>query len=257
MGVVRAAVLAAGRGVRMGGGTPKTLLQIGPHAPLLFYILEGIKRAGIDDLLVVTGHRAAEVEDYVEKEWSGTAAFVRNMRYASWGNFHSVRVALDQSPGHDVLVVNSDVIVQPDVYRRTADAFGDLVLAVQKREDLDNEDMRVELSGNRILDIGKNLRMSRSHAEYAGVSLIRSEAARHFKDLSTELEWQGTTGIYYEDVYRAMLDRTTARGVAVRAGTYAEVDEPVDQEAALAVIESHLGDWGGETALSGAAGTAT
>lgn len=255
MGRVRAAVLAAGRGVRMGGGTPKTLLPVGEREPLLFYILEGLKKAGIDDLLVVTGHRASEVEDYVAKGWNGKAAFVRNMRYASWGNFHSVRVALDQSPGHDVLIVNSDVIVQPGVYRRTADAFGDLVLAVQKRDDLDDEDMRVELHGNQILDIGKNLRMSRSHAEYAGVSLVRDEAARHYKDLSTSLEWQGATEIYYEDVYRAMLDRITARGVAVRAGAYAEVDEPVDQGAALAVIESHLGDWADGTSLSGTAAT--
>lgn len=251
-GRVRAAVLAAGRGVRMGGGMPKTLLPIAHREPLLFYILEGLKRAGIDDLLVVTGHRAGEVEDYVSKEWNGSPTFVRNMRYASWGNFHSVRIALDQSPGNDVLVVNSDVIVQPHVYRRTADAFGDLVLAVQKRDDLDDEDMRVELRGNKIVDIGKTLRMSRSHAEYAGISLIRDEAARHYKELSTGLEWQGGTDIYYEDVYRSMLDRITARGVAVRPGSYAEVDEPPDQEAALAVIESHLDDWGDESALSGA-----
>ena len=67
---VRAAILAAGRGVRMGGGTPKTLLALGDHEPMLHYILEGLKKAPIDDLLVVTGHRADEVEQYVTEHWS-------------------------------------------------------------------------------------------------------------------------------------------------------------------------------------------
>ena len=98
---VRAAILAAGRGVRMGGGTPKTLIPVADDkGPLLQYILEGLQKAGITDLLVVTGHRAAEVECYVTDKWGDdNLTFVRNMRYASWGNFHSVRVALDQSPG--------------------------------------------------------------------------------------------------------------------------------------------------------------
>src|SRR6187402_2145552 len=103
----------------MGGGTPKTLIPVSDgQGPLLQYILEGLKKAAIDDLLVVTGHRAEEVETFVTDSWgSDDVTFVRNMRYASWGNFHSVRVALDASPASDVLVVNSDIVVHPDVYR--------------------------------------------------------------------------------------------------------------------------------------------
>ncbi|HEY7875548.1 MAG TPA: NTP transferase domain-containing protein, partial [Actinomycetota bacterium] len=41
MAKLRAVVLAAGRGTRMGGGTPKTLLPIDGNEPLLHYILEG------------------------------------------------------------------------------------------------------------------------------------------------------------------------------------------------------------------------
>jgi choline kinase len=242
---LRAVLLAAGRGTRMGGETPKTLLPVGDHEPLLYYILEGLHAAGIEQLLVVTGHRPQEVQDYVaEHSKIPDVVFNRNARYASWGNFHSVRVGLDQSPGMDVLVVNSDVVVHPDVYRRVATARGELVLAVETRRVLDAEDMRVQLDGDRALAIGKDLRLPLSHGEYAGVSLLRRGAAEMYLDISTDLEWRARTDLYYEDVYEMMLQRgIDARAALVRVGEYAEVDTPEDLAAAAAVIERNAGAW--------------
>jgi choline kinase len=245
MAKLRAAVLAAGRGTRMGGATPKTLLPIDGREPLLHYILAGLAAAGIDDVLFVTGHRSEEIEAFVgEHGRVSTTTFVRNARYASWGNFHTVRVALDQSPGMEVLVVNSDVVVHPDVYRRVADAAGDLVLAVQRSRKLDEEDMRVQLSGDRVLTIGKDLIMPLSHGEYAGVSLLRPDAARHYSEISTGLEWGALTDLYYEDVYALMLERKIdVRAANVEPGEYAEVDTPEDVAAAAVVVDRHAGTW--------------
>jgi L-glutamine-phosphate cytidylyltransferase len=241
---LRAAVLAAGRGARMGGGTPKTLLPVGGREPLLHYILAGLKRSGVEDLVVVGGHRSGDVQAFVDERWGTTGVtYVFNARYASWGNFHSVRVALDQSPGFDVLVVNSDVIVHPDVYGRVVETPGDLVLAVERRRRLDQEDMRVQLRGTRVADIGKGLKDARSHGEFDGVSLLRLPAARHYLDVATDLEWRGETILYYEDVYARFLDRIDARAAFVEPGEYAEVDVPEDVEAAGAVIDRYRDAW--------------
>ncbi len=230
----------------MGGRGPKTLIPIGDHQPLLHYILVGLKKAGIEDLLVVTGFEPAPIQEFVNERWGADGVtYVFNARYASWGNFHSLRVALDQSPGMDVLVVNSDVIVHPDVYARTAATRGDLVLAVQKREphQLDEEDMRVELRGDRVAAIGKDLRRARSHGEFAGVSLVRPAAATTYTHLATNLEWRSATTLYYEDIYGAILPRLDVRAALVRPREYAEVDEPADVAAAIAVIERHGAAW--------------
>lgn len=238
MARVRAAILAAGRGVRMGGGTPKTLLPLDGGSPLMRYILEGLRTAGVTDVLVVTGHRDEEIQGYLSENADGLeVSYVFNARYASWGNFHSVRVALDQSPGYDVLIVNSDVVVQPDVYSRVVETWGDLVLAVEKRRVLDEEDMRVQLDGDRVLAIGKHLKRASSHGEYAGVSLIRPAAADVYLDRATNLEWATDIGLYYEDVYGEMMDRVQVRAALVAEGEYAEVDTPADIDGALAVIE--------------------
>lgn len=239
MAAVRAALLAAGRGTRIGGEVPKTLVPVGPHRPLLNYLLQGLKTAGISDLLIVTGFNADAISAAATEQWGEEGlAFIWNARFASWGNFHSVRVALDQSPGKDVLVVNSDIVISPEVYGRVLSSWGDLVLAVQRRPNLDEEDMRVELDGTRVAAIGKSLKMVRSHGEYAGVSLLRPKAARAYLELATDLEWRAETGLYYEDLYARLLGQLDVRAAEVGGGEYAEVDVPEDFAAAQQVIEA-------------------
>lgn len=238
MAKVRAAILAAGRGVRMGGQHPKTLLPLGDGEPMLKYILDSLKEAGVEDLMVVTGFKPSLVQDFVTENW-GEATFVFNARWASWGNFHSVRVAVDQSPGFDLMIVNSDIVVHPDVIRRAAAKDGELILAVQRRQRMDQEDMRVHLDKDRVLGVSKNLSMARSHGEYCGVSMLRGRAQRLYADIATKWEWQANTNGYYEDIYNAMAGSVNARASEVAAGEYAEVDTPEDVAAALKVIERH------------------
>lgn len=244
MANVRAAVLAAGRGIRMGGREPKTLLPLDGDRPMLHHILSGLAVAGIRDVLVVTGFMPQKIQDFVGSSGIDIdVAYVRNARFASWGNFHSLRVALDQSPGFDVLVVNSDVIVHPDVYARVASTHGDLVLAVQKRLVLDEEDMRVRLDGERVLRVSKALPRGVSHGEYAGVSLLRPAAARLYLDEASRREWVADTDGYYEDVYDTIASRLDTRAAVVGDDEYAEVDTPDDVAAARRVIERHGAAW--------------
>jgi choline kinase len=225
----------------MGGRQPKTLLPLGDEEPMLHHILAGLAEAGVDDLLVVTGFDAPAVQTYVDDNWTaGKATYVFNARYASWGNFHSLRVALDQAPGFDALVVNSDIVIAPDVYRRVLATAGDLVLAVQERPTrlLDQEDMRVEIRSGRVAQIGKHVKLARSHGEYAGVSLVRPPAARAYLNVASDWEWQANTAGYYEDVYAAILDEVDARSARVEIGEYAEVDVPADVDRAVAILQS-------------------
>jgi choline kinase len=239
----RGVILAAGRGIRMGGAAHKSLMPVEGNEPLLYYMLAGLKKAGISDLMVVTGHAASEVEEFVAKYWEGEATFTFNPRYASWGNFHSLRVAIDQSPGFNLLAVNCDIVIHPEVLTRVLQQPGDLVLAIEKRLRLDDEDMRVRLSGDRVAGIGKHLPRAHGHGEFCGVSLLRPDAATAYQETATQIEWQGETGIYYEDVYARLLDAVDGRAAAVNAGEYAEVDEPANVAQAARVIQSHRDVW--------------
>jgi choline kinase len=240
---LRAAVLAAGRGVRMGGREPKTLIPVGNGEPMLHYILKGLRAAGIEDLLVVTGFRPAAVESFVRARWDADVSFVRNARFASWGNFHSLRLAIDQSPGVSLVAVNSDIVVHPRVFERVRSTRGDLVLAVQRRPDLEAEDMRVEVVDDRAAAIGKGLAMERSHGEFCGVSMLSHRAAAAYADVASGLEWSADTSVYYEDVYARILHVVDARWAPVEDTEYAEVDKPADLEGAARVLERHADAW--------------
>lgn len=240
MAKLRAAVLAAGRGVRMGGDKPKTLISVGDHEPMLHYILRGLRAAEVDDLMVITGFMPEAITAYVSEHWrEDNVTYVFNPRYASWGNFHSARLAADQSPGFDLLIVNCDIVIHPEVFKRVASTEGELVLAVEQRYGLDKEDMRVRLEGGRVMDIGKDLEKQFSRGEFCGVSLMRGAAQDLYRDLATPVEWQRSSSLYYEDIYKQMLEHVEARAAEVRPGEYAEVDTPEDVRAAIDVIERH------------------
>jgi hypothetical protein len=68
---------------------------------------------------------------------------------------------------------------------------------------------------------------------------MRERAQVLYKELATAVEWERSSEIYYEDVYRRMLDRVDARAAEVRPGEYAEVDEPEDVKKAIEVAERH------------------
>ena len=227
-------MLAADRNVAMGGDAPAALAPIGEE-PLLHHTLEGLKRAGIEDLLVITGFKPGAVQEFVSDRWDD-ATFVFNARYASWGNFHSVRMALDQSPGVDVLVVDTNLVVHPDVFARVTGAPGDLVLAVERRHRFGAEDTRVTLSRNRVRAVGQGIKQAHTHAEFGGVSLIRPPAARLFANVSTDLQWSAKTKIPYEDVYNLMLGGIDARAVDLQAGEFTKVTSRGDIPAADQVL---------------------
>jgi molybdenum cofactor cytidylyltransferase len=60
---VAAVVLAAGASTRF--GSPKALAVLDGR-PLLEHVLDGVREAGIDDIVVVLGHAADEIEDGIE-----------------------------------------------------------------------------------------------------------------------------------------------------------------------------------------------
>lgn len=240
-----AVVLAAGRGVRMGGAMPKTLIPMGSREPLLHYILRGLGVAGIGEVAIVTGFRPEEIEAYVgQRDDPVDVSYDFNERWAEAGNYHSLRVGLEAHQDRDVLVVNCDVVVHPEVYHRVASNEADLVLALQRREGLDVEDMRVAVSDERIESVSKSLPLDRSAGEYAGVSLVTPAAAASYIQGCDVLESAGQTSGYYEDVYDRMLSEIAAAPAEVGPGEYAEVDEPGDVVDAVAVIDAHAGVWG-------------
>lgn len=130
-----AVVLAAGRGTRLGAvgkDTPKPLVPVA-GVPVIDRILDALGADGFTDVVVVTGHRADEVEEHLA---------TRPLRFARQneprGTADAVLAARDVVGDAPFLVTWVDVLVEPGTYRRVAAAAtdADAAVAVNHLDDL-------------------------------------------------------------------------------------------------------------------------
>lgn len=94
-------ILAAGKGTRMGGDTPKVLLKLG-EKPILIRILETLKELKLDNPIVVTGHQSEIVQETVRK-WKMDARFVIQSQLL--GTAHAVQEGLTKVHESDLTLV--------------------------------------------------------------------------------------------------------------------------------------------------------
>ena len=110
--------LAGGRGVRMGGGTPKQFLDLGGK-PVLQRTIETFVEAvpGIEVITVLPEGERARWEELCEKN-----VFNCKQRMVKGGmtRFHSVRNALEKVPDGAIVMIHDGVrpLVSPDLIAR-------------------------------------------------------------------------------------------------------------------------------------------
>ncbi len=100
--MVRAIILAAGKGTRMKSETPKVLHTIFDK-PLLGYVLDAANGSGLVDYsYVIVGHKSEKVEEYVNSNYSDAKTILQSPQL---GTGHAVSMALQSLEGFDGEVV--------------------------------------------------------------------------------------------------------------------------------------------------------
>jgi bifunctional UDP-N-acetylglucosamine pyrophosphorylase/glucosamine-1-phosphate N-acetyltransferase len=100
-------ILAAGEGKRMKNSRPKVLSPV-LFKPMLQWVADAARGAGIDDLCVVTGYQREQVEAYLAAQEGAYHCVFQQERK---GTAHAVMMAegfLAAHRGEDVLVLNGD-----------------------------------------------------------------------------------------------------------------------------------------------------
>jgi UDP-N-acetylglucosamine diphosphorylase / glucose-1-phosphate thymidylyltransferase / UDP-N-acetylgalactosamine diphosphorylase / glucosamine-1-phosphate N-acetyltransferase / galactosamine-1-phosphate N-acetyltransferase len=117
---MKAVILAAGKGTRMGGLTseiPKPMLRV--HGkPILEHIINGLKRAGISEFFIVTGWHAEIVENY----FGDGSRFDIKVQYGRQvvqdGTGKAPEVAKSFVGSDDFVLTYGDILVKPDTYKQ-------------------------------------------------------------------------------------------------------------------------------------------
>jgi choline kinase len=232
---VKAVVLAAGPGMRMGKLTrelPKTLLPLGENGTILDLVLANLAGVGVEEVAVVTGFAAERVDERLPVLAGRHGLRVQpvfNDRAEEWNNAHSLWLARDAF-ADGALLVNGDTVHPPSVEKALLTAQGDgLVLAIDSSKPPGEEAMKVRLGDEGAVErINKDL--DAAQGEYIGVALIGPAAAAPLAD-ALEATWRRDPSLYYEDGFQELV----ARGETVHTAAIGEVDwVEVDDDADLA-----------------------
>jgi dTDP-glucose pyrophosphorylase len=135
-----AVVLAAGRGTRMRELTadlPKPMIEV-RGKPVLQHIIEGLRDAGIRDVLLVVGYRA----DAVRKCFGDGSSYSISIQYATQtvqdGTGRVVDLARGFVAGCPFILSYGDILVDPANYKRVVDIPENLeaIVTVTRGEDV-------------------------------------------------------------------------------------------------------------------------
>jgi NDP-sugar pyrophosphorylase family protein len=114
--VKKALILAAGRGKRMGkltGKLPKPMLPVSGK-PLLEHILDRLREAGFESVLIVTGYLAEKIESHFAK-YPMRVEFVRQA--VTNGTARAALLGREFAGQDPFLLTYGDILAEPEDYR--------------------------------------------------------------------------------------------------------------------------------------------
>ncbi|WP_431936255.1 aminotransferase class I/II-fold pyridoxal phosphate-dependent enzyme [Micromonospora sp. RP3T] len=236
--MTKAVVLAAGLGTRLGGDRPKPLTPV-LGIPILHRSLTNLARAGVQEVVIVIGHRAAEVVASVGDRFSGMRiSYVRSERYEQTNNAYSLWLAR----GHlnqDVFLVEGDVVYDEDILHLLAADRRPAVAAVAPwRRGMNGTAIEMTPNGRvtRML-LGGEQRTGTLHGTYKtiNITVLRTRYLREtFVPTLNRLIANGGENAYYEAVLAANVADPVAGLAAVDCGAvrWYEIDDLSDLTAA-------------------------
>jgi choline kinase len=229
-------VLAAGAGRRLGEDTaelPKTLLPVDGDRTILDIALGNFAAVGLAEAVIVTGFAAERIDERVDElsERHGLRVdTVFNPKALEWNNAYSLWCARDEF-ARGVLLANGDTVHPSSVQETLLSGRNgdDLVIALDQAKTLGEEEMKVHLSDEGLLDaINKSLDPATAAGEYIGVTLIEPHAAGLLAE-ALEATFERDPQLYYEDGYQELVNRGFQVDVApIGEVSWVEIDNHDD-----------------------------
>lgn len=206
---MKAVILAAGLGSRLGFHRPKGLLTLGKET-LVGRSLRLLRQAGLDEPTLVVGHLAQEYAPICPSR-------LYNPDYASTGSLRSLLIAYRQLQD-DLVVLESDLLYEPRALDRLLQCPNPDVILASGRTHAGDE-VYVDAPHDRLRNLSKTAITDR---EFVGIN-------RFSKELLQELESWGETrpAAHYEtDGLVALCHRRTIHVEFIPDLIWCEIDDP-------------------------------
>jgi len=232
---VKALIIGAGQGKRLlplTETTPKALINIGGKS-LFEWQLDALAECGVSEVVFVAGFNIEavrqEADRLLRKHGHINLRVIHNPFHAIADNLATCWTARAEMEG-DFLLLNSDTLFSTPVLRKLlASDRVDVTLAIDHKDRYDSDDMKVELDGTRLVDIGKTLEDGRVSGESIGMLLFRGDGPGHFvAALDSAMENEAALKHWYLSVIAAMAGAMTVETADIHGLEWCEIDYPHD-----------------------------
>lgn len=242
---MKAVILAAGMASRLRpltDTTPKCLLQIGERC-LLQRAIDALLQCGIDRLVMVTGYRGNQIVDFVTSHYpSLEVTFIENKDYATTNNIYSLWLTRPYIDGEEALLLDSDIVFDPQIVARLLDCECADALALNAHE-LGEEEIKVIADARgRVMEISKVCSITDAIGESIGIEKMSASYTRAlFAELQKMIEDEGVVNIFYERAFERLIPQGhTFYALDTTDLFSAELDTVSDFEQARRLIPPHL-----------------
>jgi choline kinase len=233
--MMRAVILAAGRGSRMGrlgGDRPKCLVELAGK-PLIQRQIAALGRGGVDEIGVVRGYRAEMID------FPGLSYFA-NERWAETNMVMSLASAAPWLRAGLVIVSYGDIFYRSELVRGLAGTPGQLVISYDRawrrlwarrftNPLADAETFRINAEGQLLEIGGKTTRIEDIEGQYMGLLKFTPQAWSAVEALLGTLDAPIRDGLDVTGLLRRLLaGNTLAIGTFGTDGQWGEIDNPDD-----------------------------
>lgn len=206
---MKGVILAAGKGTRINGltnGSPKSLLPL-RDTTLLGHSLCQLKNVGLDELIIVTGHRRQEIVDYVRDKWHGTMEVVFNPHFENTNVLYSLWLALPYLKGHNFLFLHADTVFSPEVLARLMahPMQAEMVFAVDEHP-CGDEEMKVRISDSKVVEVTKRMASDDADGEFLGFARVSGTQIPVLRRQAETLFEEGMFSAFFELAVQRMID---------------------------------------------------
>lgn len=242
---MKAIILAAGIASRLRPLTdtmPKCLLKIGRRC-LLQRAFDGLIVNGVNEFVVVTGYRHEQLEDFLGLHYPDQKIhFIYNEAFASTNNIYSLWLTRSEADGQEVLLLDSDILFDPQIVTRVLASKKSNVLALNNHP-LSEEEIKVIVDENgEVKEISKVCSIKQSIGESIGIEKMSPVyTAALFKELEHMILKEGLDNIFYERAFERLIPQGHTFGVIDTTDLYSvELDTVEDFKEAQKLIPSSL-----------------
>lgn len=230
---MKAVILAAGRGTRLYPYTkyiPKCLLDIG-GITILENQINNIRDCGIDEVVIVVGFGFDKVENFL-RNYDGLGMKIKtlyNPFYQTTNSLISLWIARSEMDT-DIVVINGDDVFEYEVLDKILSYREEKIyLPVKKKPTYEDEDMKVHIADDEIIDISKNITTGIS-AESVGIRSFRGNGVEILKRaIEEELRIEGAeTKWYVSAISRLISKGYRISTIDVKELFWMDVDYPTD-----------------------------